>query len=616
MAAGLVEQAAMAGENRPIDGPRNWRAAGVPGVVFGVGGPKEPIVLGEAIPVVIYVRNTGKKPADVAMIAGSDDVVRPAVRFTIKGVRGGFSLLPPGGSAKQGPPWRRTVTLRDGETLSWRVSLDRWVVYGNESWTGAKALRHPGVYWFECVWTASHCRAAYRLTFVRTEAAKRPPPQPDAGFLAKQGHSVSAIARMPEYEVTYENLARMFASNDYHERYSAAVHLSRTSLRGWPGTKEQADKLARMALQDAYWATRQEGAKFAYFRGKAAAGVVPALIEALDSEAPAVRAQCVRALGATGNLAPAMPRIKKMLAAGDQLEAIAWVLWESGAPGLAVLNGAVNSNNTDVRLWCGAALVRSGRDAGGYLKELKAAIGSGQRERVISACTSVTLAGSAAAPAGAALAGLLADRDGAVRYRASTALKAAAPADPVVVRALAARLADKDAWDIGSHCMAALGRIGPKAAEAVPAILQVMEASSSARFGGILALEKIAPRSPLALPVLVRLLHRSLTKESPRPGTRLIAAIGAYGPSANAAVGDLIKAMKVRSHHAYHVDAAIWALGQIGPAAIKARDEVRKFIPGPFAETARRALRRIEAKNPSAMPAPDARYTNRTGARL
>ena len=161
--------------------------------------------------------------------------------------------------------------------------------------------------------------------------------------------------------------------------------------------------------------------------------------------------------------------------------------------------------------------------------------------------------------------------------------------------------------------MFALGRIGPKAASAVPAILQVMEANDSARYGGgLYALEQIAPRSPLALPVLLRLLSRSLTGERPRPDRTLIAAIGVYGPLAKAAVGDLVKAMKVRGSHPYYVDAAIWALGQIGPAAIEARDEVRKFIPGPFAETARRALKRIEAKNPATMPAPDARYTGRT----
>lgn len=35
LAAGLVGQMATAREGRPIAGPRNWRAAGVPGVVFG-----------------------------------------------------------------------------------------------------------------------------------------------------------------------------------------------------------------------------------------------------------------------------------------------------------------------------------------------------------------------------------------------------------------------------------------------------------------------------------------------------------------------------------------------------------------------------------------------------
>ena len=84
LAAGLMGQTATAGEDRPIDGPRNWRAAGIPGVVFGVAGPREPVVLGEPIRLVIYVHNTGRKPADVAMIAGSDGVLRPAVCFEVR----------------------------------------------------------------------------------------------------------------------------------------------------------------------------------------------------------------------------------------------------------------------------------------------------------------------------------------------------------------------------------------------------------------------------------------------------------------------------------------------------------------------------------------------------
>ena len=156
--------------------------------------------------------------------------------------------------------------------------------------------------------------------------------------------------------------------------------------------------------------------------------------------------------------------------------------------------------------------------------------------------------------------------------------------------------------------MAALGRIGPKAAPAVPAILRSMEIDRSRRFGGLRALEKIAPRSPLALPVLLRLLRQSLVKER-IPDERVIAAIGAYGPAAEAAVADLVKATKVKDDHPYYVDVAIWALGQIGPAAGSAAAEVRGFIPGPLGGTAQRALKRITPADPGTMPAPDVRYT-------
>ena len=599
---------AAGGADAAEDGPRNWRPAGAPGVVFGVGGPVEPLVLGQPITVVLYIRNDAKKPVDVPMVAWADGVARPEVAFLIAGGR----LIPPGGRAVR--PVRSTVKLQFGEVRACPFDLQTWVVDGNESWTGRKHIRHPRVYWIECCWRWSANqparRAATRLKFVRTEAAKTPLPQPNAKTLAKEALSVPGCPRIPAYEITYENLGRMLRSDDYEERYSAALHLAGTSTSGWKGTNRQADELTRLALADAFSATRRQGAKFARSRGLAAAAAIPALIEALKSQAGSVRAECVRALGATGALAAAMTRIKKMLAAGDQLEAIAWEFHEFGPPGLAVLKGYTGSDNPKVRLWCAAALARAGHDAGPYVKELKAAITGKQKKLVLSACRSAELAGRSAAGAGAVLAARLTDRDPEIRLAAARALQAAAPTDPVVVKTLIKTIAEKEK-DIRGYCLGALGRIGPKAASAIPAIVKLMEADDSARFGALLALAKIDPKSPQALPVLIRLLRRGLDKER-APDEHVIEAIGAYGPAAKPAVGDLVKAMKVRRKHSYHVDKAIWALGQIGPAAIEAAGEIAKCIPGPFAETAQRALKRIMSKDPATMPPPDKHYTGQT----
>jgi HEAT repeat protein len=422
--------------------------------------------------------------------------------------------------------------------------------------------------------------------------------------LSRSSGSVPNVRSLPDSEVTYDNLVRLLRSDDYRERYTAACGLTGTSRFGWKGTKQQANELAMMALKDPYWACRYEAAKFIYWRGKLAEETVPALIEALDSEEPLVRNQCVLALGTTGGAVKAHDALCRLLMAADQLDAVAPVLLESGPEGHKVLVVAAQSRNADVRLWCNAALAREGINVDAYVKELTASLQSGQKSRIVNGCKSAECARGAAAPAGRRMATLLKDDDIDLRWAAASALKEAAPKDTAVVNALVDGLSDKS---VQTQCSAALYRIGPAARSAIPALLDLME--NDGRLDLLLPLEAIDPRAPEALPVLIRLLRKTLTK---RPNEAVIAAIGAYGPAAKAAIPDLIRVLHVKSDHPYYIDAAIWALGQIGPDARAVRGEVMKFIPGSFAETARVALKRIDAQDPATMPAPEARYTGRT----
>jgi HEAT repeat protein len=424
--------------------------------------------------------------------------------------------------------------------------------------------------------------------------------------LSRSDGTVVGARILPEAQLTYENLARMFRSDDYRQRYAAAENLTRTTMHGWKGTKEQANELAVAGLKDPYWATRYEAAKFIYSRGNLAEATIPALIEALKSDEPLVRNQCVLALQRTGGAMKAFREFQQMLIDGDQLDAVATVLLESGSVGRKALTAAADSQNANVRLWSKAALAKGGAESGGYMKELTAALKSGRKDRVLNACKSIELAGNRGAAAGMLLANLLTDRDIDLRLAAVRALRDAAPKDKAVVDALVNGMRDKDICDI---CLVALGRIGPKAASAIPDLLDLIEKDERARYGVLLALERIDPKSPAALPVLLRVLKKTSEK---RPDKAVIAAIGVYGPAAKAAVPDLVTALYVKSSHPYYVDAAIWALGQIGPDARAARSDVLKFIPGPFAETARVAMKRIDAQDPATMPAPEVKYTGRT----
>ena len=71
--------------------------------------------------------------------------------------------------------------------------------------------------------------------------------------------------------------------------------------------------------------------------------------------------------------------------------------------------------------------------------------------------------------------------------------------------------------------------------------------------------------------------------------------------------------MATRSSHPYYVEAAIWALGQIGPdAGNEARRAVEVHVERSiFAKSARRAMRRLAPEDPKNVPPPDEAFHSR-----
>jgi HEAT repeat protein len=424
--------------------------------------------------------------------------------------------------------------------------------------------------------------------------------------LSRSSGSIPHVERLPESQLTYDVLRRMLRSDDYIERYTAADNLCSATIRGWKGTKEQADELAIMALHDPYWACRYEAAKFIYSRGKLAEATIPALIQALESEEPLVRNQCVLALQRTGGTLRALGALKRMLDAGDQLDVVAPALLESSrVEGRhAVIIGAIASQNANVRMWCKAAMIKGDTMTEEYVKDVTAALKTGRKDQILNACKSVELASRNAAPAGTLLVDLLANADIDIKLAAARAIQETSPKDKVVIDALIKGLEDKD---IRSQCSIALHRIGPAAKAAIPKLLDLLSKDESY---ALYALEGIDPKTPDALSILIRILDKSL--DNKKPSEKVIAAIGAYGPAAKPAVPVLVKALHVKNDHPYHIDVAIWALGQIGPDAKEARAEVLKFSRGVFAETVEVAMKRIDAADPGKMPPPEDKYTGRT----
>jgi len=438
------------------------------------------------------------------------------------------------------------------------------------------------------------------------------PDEPTPAQLARSSGSIPSVPMLRHEEITYARLKALLQSKSHIDRFTGATNLAGSSISRWKGTREQVDELASLALVDDYWAVRYEGAKFAYFRGKDGTGIIPALVVALDSEEPVVRAQVALAIEQVGGVDQALPRLEKMLATADQPLEVAGALSATDA-GRKALKELASSTNTTARLFSNAGLIKAGSGAAktateAYLQDLRAALASKDAATVIQACTSVNLTGENAADAGRDIAALLSHADLGIRIAAANAIHASAPKDEAVVSAIMKAIEDKE---IRTKCIGTLGRIGEKARPAIPALIKLMEHDRSLRYIMVVyAFPRIDPQSPEVLPALLKVLRTPV--DEGYFDEHVIVALGSYGPAAKDAVPDLVKALGAKSggncSGGGPIPASIWALGQIGPDAAVARPEVEKHLNGHYRKLAATALARIAPKDPDAMPAPQRKY--------
>lgn len=437
--------------------------------------------------------------------------------------------------------------------------------------------------------------------------------EPTPAQLVRSDGSVPSVPQLTDEKLTYDNLKKLLESKSHIERYTGAANLMRCSLYGWKGTREQANELGTLALRDFYWAVQREGAKFAYFRGKEGAGMIPALVLALDAQEPLVRGQAALALEQTGGVDEALTRLAGMLATGDQLPEVASAL-STTEKGREALQERTASPTPVIRLFSNAGLIKGGGEefkgaVTPYLKDLRTVLTSNDKAEVIQACKSVDLTLNFAGGAGQEIVALLCHEDLGVRIAAALALQYSTPKDPAVVEAIVKVVTEKeielpDDKDIRARCIFTLGRIGENARPAIPVLIRLMEKDPSTRNIVVEALLGIDPEAPAVLAALLKLFKDSINERRPNDSVneQVIIALGRYGPAAKEAVPDLVKALGVKNRHPYHVPAAIWTLGQIGPDAAAARAEVEEYLRGPFHDLAAAALARITAKDPATMP--------------
>src|SRR5262245_61803438 len=202
--------------------------------------------------------------------------------------------------------------------------------------------------------------------------------------------------------------------------------------------------------------------------------------------------------------------------------------------------------------------------------------------------------GLEAGPAAGQLVPLLSDPDPHVRAVAARALGEIRPDDPAVVAALVGRLDTDDRADV----IRPLSQFKSAARGAVPQLCQIMAThpDEGVRWEAARTLGKIGPHAKSAVPALVKAMMDPAAKVREHAAE----ALGDIGPEAAVAVPDLVAVLDdpdggVRRD-------AVRSLGQMGKAAAAALPAVEKCLADPepkVREAAEVALRRIDPTRPA-----------------
>jgi HEAT repeat protein len=307
--------------------------------------------------------------------------------------------------------------------------------------------------------------------------------------------------------------------------------------------------------------------------GPPAKDAVPALVARLRDRRPEVRREAILALGSTGEAArPAVRQIAAALGDAEMRTAATYALARIGdvpADAEAAIRDNIRSRDTmlsTTSLWALAKLhpedQQFRRDATERLiARLK------DRDDFVRAAASRALAELPPAPEVTAPIWDKALRDAdetTVRY----ALDALVQLGPGGVPALVDALRFKK---LRIYVVPTLGRIGPDAAAATPALAAlIFDKDDRVSHEAVLALARIGPRAKEAVPLLIEAIEHGDFSDDPS----LAYALGKIGPDAAVAVPFLCDLMKNRDQHV--AVASAWAIVQIsGPSS----DVAAKTLP-------------------------------------
>jgi HEAT repeat protein len=335
-------------------------------------------------------------------------------------------------------------------------------------------------------------------------------------------------------------------------------------------------------------------------------------IKQLQSKDIYKRGEALRALAALGPRArAAVPALRKALTDEDPFVCFhAGVALGEIGPNARSAIPALMANFRHKNMWVhGGAAIALGQLGGVAVPDLLRVVEGKDQAARSSAIFVLEKIGPEAKAAVPALKRLLKHRSVTLRIEAASALWRITK-DPAAVPPLRAALENKDPL-ICANAARGLGKIGPDAKDAVPALAAVLKdkAARAARErrplppsalacnDAVRALRQIGPAASAAVPALIEAVRR--TKEVPF-GEEVAYTLRAIGPKA---VPLLTKALQGKEND--HVRAmAVEALGLIGPrasGAVPALRDVLKEARGELRVTVSTALWRI-ARHRVAVP--------------
>jgi HEAT repeat protein len=344
---------------------------------------------------------------------------------------------------------------------------------------------------------------------------------------------------------------------------------------------------------------------------KDAAAAVPDLAKALQDPNEDVRLAAARALARIGP--SARNALREILEAlGDSnpkiglaAEAALEAMGQLGKEDVSILCGCLKSPNVAVKAYAANTLDSMGRSAVDAVPVLTETLNDGDAGLRRTAASALGKIGAPARSAIPALTLALKDRDKSVREKAVQSLvKMGSSSGAVTALLEALKNDDENVVEIAENgldeqialtadnvhglvevvqasktkarifAMAALGKIGPDAKEAVTALIdELRDSEPSVREAAASALGKIGPHAWKAADALAK----ALSDDNPKVQTSAVLALRGIGPDGSAAAPKLVACLKIKRLHEISSAALVRMGNRAVPALINGLEETKDF---------------------------------------